>query len=96
MNPHAPFQGGFPGPVTSYCPFCKSPAVPPRCPRCGRDPTAARRQCPRCLQMTPVGEPPCMHCGARPSNDVAWKLPLLLLLGLVLSIAMAIFAALVR
>ena len=82
--------------MESYCPFCKSPAAPPRCARCGRDPTAPRRQCQGCQQMTPVGEPPCMHCGAHAKNDVVWKLPLLLLVALVLAIAMGLFTALVR
>ena len=81
---------------TSYCPFCKSPAWPPRCGRCGRDPTTSRRQCQRCLQMTPMNEPPCMHCGAQASNDVVWKLPLLLFVALVLVVITTAISVLAR
>jgi predicted amidophosphoribosyltransferase len=59
------------------CPFCGATVAGALCDRCGRDPTASRRVCPTCKQMTPTAETVCCHCGARIRSELAWKIPLI-------------------
>lgn len=73
------------------CPFCGAPAQPPRCPSCGRDPTASRRACRRCGGMTPISERACVRCGRRQRSDLPWKIALIVVLFLVaLAVSVAV------
>jgi hypothetical protein len=61
----------------AQCPFCGALAPGPRCPTCGRDPTAPRMPCPRCGRMRPSAEPACLHCGGKAGSDLSWKIPVI-------------------
>ena len=77
------------------CPFCGAPAAPPRCATCQRDPTAMRRVCAGCRRQTPTIEPVCMHCQRAPANEMAWKIPVIVLL-FVVAFAISVAIALAR
>jgi predicted amidophosphoribosyltransferase len=62
------------------CPFCGAPVEGAACKSCGRDPTASRRICAACKNMTPTAEPACCHCGARAASELAWKIPVIVAL----------------
>jgi len=62
------------------CPFCATPTPDQRCATCGRQVSAPRRPCGACKRMTPSAEPACMHCGARHTSDLRWKVPLIVAL----------------
>jgi hypothetical protein len=60
------------------CPYCGVPTSGQVCTSCGRDTTAPRRICRQCGRITPLSEPNCLACGKIPANDLAWKIPLLI------------------
>ncbi len=62
------------------CPFCNDPAGGQPCATCGRDPTAPRRPCPYCREMTPQAEPACSHCGKVIRSEMRWKIPVIILM----------------
>lgn len=81
------------------CPFCAatiaaSPVEGARCPSCGRDPTAPRRVCDACKKMTPTSDRACVHCGAGPANELAWKVPLIIALFVGAAVLSVVVAAL--
>jgi predicted amidophosphoribosyltransferase len=71
------------------CPFCGTATAASRCERCVRDPRAPRRVCAACARQTPIHEPVCMHCGAGKPNDMAWKVPVIILM-FVVAFALAV------
>jgi hypothetical protein len=60
------------------CPYCGAPASGQVCTSCRRDTTAPRRVCRQCGRITPLSESRCLACGKIPTNDLAWKIPLLI------------------
>ena len=78
---------------TIPCPFCGTATAAARCERCQRDPRGARRICGPCARQTPTTEPTCMHCGAGKPNDMAWKIPVIVLM---FALAFALAVALQR
>lgn len=68
------------------CPYCGVPAPGQMCANCRRDTTARRRICPKCGRITPSAEPACMSCGKRYTSDLAWKIPVIVLLFIVVVI----------
>ena len=77
------------------CPFCGGTSNSQLCNWCGRDTAAPRRPCPACGRMAPSREPACWNCGAKFKSDMAWKIPLIVLL-FVLAFALAIVLAMIR
>ena len=74
---------------TRRCPYCYAPAAGRHCGACGRDTTAPRRPCRKCGRMAMSSEPACWNCGTGFTNDMWWKIPLivfLFLLAFVISI----------
>jgi len=82
-------------PLARRCPFCGTPTAQARCETCHRDPTAARRVCARCQKQTPTAEKACMHCGGAAGSELAWKVPLIIVL-FVVAIAIAVALQTVR
>lgn len=75
------------------CPFCGTTARGELCGACNRDITAARRVCTKCQKMTPVSERVCYHCGSKEGSELAWKVPVIIIMFIVaflLSIAIAL------
>lgn len=66
--------------MSRQCPFCDAQTDGARCRSCGRDPTAPRFVCSECGKMTPEAEDQCSHCGAQQTSDLAWKVPVIILL----------------
>jgi|HubBroStandDraft_4_1064222.scaffolds.fasta_scaffold807460_1 hypothetical protein len=64
-------------PPARPCPFCGSPATERRCASCGCDTSAPRRPCPKCAKLSPLGERACRHCGTTFTNEMNWKIPLI-------------------
>ena len=77
------------------CPFCGGTSNSQLCNWCGRDTTAPRRPCRRCGRMSPTAEPVCRNCGAKFKSDMAWKVPVIILL-FALAIALGVILALAR
>lgn len=63
-----------------FCPFCGTVVAVSYCSGCGRDPTAPRKVCRACGEMTPIRDPNCCHCGARFTSDLSWKIPVIIAL----------------
>jgi predicted amidophosphoribosyltransferase len=82
-------------PFERTCPFCGAAASGQRCPSCGRDPTASRRVCEKCGKSTPLSEGTCCHCSAPPGSELAWKIPVIILL-FALAFAVSIAVGLLR
>jgi hypothetical protein len=75
------------------CPYCKAPAPGQVCSACQRDTTARRRVCPKCGRLTPSVEPACLACGARFKNDLAWKIPIIVVIFLfVVIVTIAVYS----
>ncbi|HWT01679.1 MAG TPA: hypothetical protein VN256_15640 [Pyrinomonadaceae bacterium] len=95
-QPQPPAGGpGAYGRGAVVCPFCGGASNSQLCNWCGRDTTAPRRPCPRCGRMAQTVEPACWNCGARFKSDMAWKIPVIILL-FVLAIALGIVLGLAR
>lgn len=62
------------------CPFCDCQTGNRHCDGCGRDVTLPRRVCGHCRQATPTNDRVCCRCGHRASGELAWKIPVILLL----------------
>lgn len=77
------------------CPFCGTAASGPACPSCGRDPAASRRVCAKCGKATPIGEAACCHCGEQKRSDLAWKIPVIVLL-FALAVILSVVVAMAR
>lgn len=77
------------------CPFCGAAAPGPACPACGRDPTANRRVCAKCGKATPIAASACCHCGAPKGSELAWKIPVIVLL-FVLAFVVSVVVAMLR
>lgn len=39
-----------------------------------------RKVCPACNELTPSSEPACAHCGAAFRSELAWKVPVIVLM----------------
>jgi RNA polymerase subunit RPABC4/transcription elongation factor Spt4 len=62
------------------CPYCGNPqATPEMCGHCERNPSAPRRVCKTCKMMTPKDEGACWHCGTVFTNELSWKIPVVIL-----------------
>ncbi len=75
------------------CPFCDKPASDTACSSCGRDPTAPRKVCSACQNMTPTAEGACCRCGKSQHSEMWWKIPLIVALfiaAIILSIILAL------
>ncbi|MGB3541777.1 hypothetical protein [Rubrivirga sp.] len=51
--------------------------------------STTQRVCPSCKGLTPSSRTSCAHCGRRFRNEMAWKIPLIVLL-FVLAIAASV------
>lgn len=60
------------------CPYCGNPTSGQMCAVCQRDTTARRRVCPKCGKMTPSAETACLSCGRIFTNDLVWKIPVII------------------
>ncbi len=60
------------------CPFCGDLTGGQPCATCGRVPSAPRRPCPACKNMTPLNEPVCSHCGVKIRSEMHWKIPMII------------------
>ncbi len=75
------------------CPFCGDcTGTPASCGGCRRDKRAPRRSCPACRKFTPMAEPACCHCRQTFTSELAWKVPVIVLM----FVAALVVAVLVR
>lgn len=82
-------------PFVRRCPFCGTQTTQPRCETCQRDPSAPRRVCAHCQKQTPTAEKACMHCRGAAGSELAWKVPLIVIL-FVVAFAVAIALQTIR
>jgi RNA polymerase subunit RPABC4/transcription elongation factor Spt4 len=75
------------------CPYCGSAAPAQICPTCRRDTTARRRVCSQCGRITPSNELACLACHKHFPNEMAWKVPLIIVLFIVSIIVSAALIA---
>jgi hypothetical protein len=68
------------------CPYCGVAAPGQVCANCRRDTTARRRICSKCGRITPSAEPACMSCGKHYTSDLAWKIPVIIVMFIVVVI----------
>lgn len=87
--PQYPPPGGQNPYGTIVCPFCGGTTNQQICNWCGRDTTAPRRPCPTCRRMATTYEPVCWNCGTKFKSEMAWKIPLIILI-FVLAITLSI------
>jgi hypothetical protein len=87
MSYQQPYPPQYPPPTggqnpygTIVCPFCGGTTNQQVCNWCGRDTTAPRRPCPKCRRMATTYEPACWNCGAKFTNEMGWKIPLIILI----------------
>ncbi|MBK7829951.1 hypothetical protein [Nannocystis sp.] len=73
------------------CPFCGDlTGEAGRCGGCGRNKQAPRRSCTNCGKFTPSAEANCCHCRQAFTSELAWKVPVIIVLfiaAIVLSVA---------
>jgi predicted amidophosphoribosyltransferase len=62
------------------CPFCEAETNERMCTSCHRDTAAIRKICSACGKMTPKKEDYCCHCRKKFRSDLAWKIPIIILL----------------
>ena len=62
------------------CPFCGGETPGPYCTKCGRQRNTSRRVCHACSELTPKDEVNCCHCGEAPRNELAWKIPAIIVM----------------
>jgi len=62
------------------CPFCGEVAEGDSCQSCGLPVTASRRVCTKCGKITLSQDSKCVHCGMVKPNELAWKIPLIIIL----------------
>ncbi|HLX00429.1 MAG TPA: hypothetical protein VKR82_17455 [Candidatus Acidoferrales bacterium] len=92
-QPAAQVQLNLPDVPGRVCPYCGVAAPGQICANCRRDTTARRRICSKCGRFTPSAEPACMSCGKRYTSDLAWKIPVIIVMFIVvLIISIAYFA----
>ncbi|HEY1263780.1 MAG TPA: serine/threonine-protein kinase [Terriglobales bacterium] len=66
------------------CPFCSQMTSATICSSCGRDTSAPRRVCSSCGKMVPERDKTCWNCNQRLRSDLAWKVPVAILIFVVL------------
>lgn len=85
-RPFAQAQLNLPEVPGRICPYCGVQTSGQICANCRRDTTARRRICSKCGRMTPSAEPACMSCGKRYTSDLAWKIPVIIVMFIVVLI----------
>jgi hypothetical protein len=65
------------------CPFCSNSSPSLVCSFCGRDTTVPRKICRGCGKMVPMEDANCWNCGSHFRNELAWKIPVAILIGII-------------
>ncbi len=59
------------------CFFCEGDVQGGVCTACGVNASAPRRACDGCQRVILAAAPACPHCGQARTNDMWWKIPLI-------------------
>jgi RNA polymerase subunit RPABC4/transcription elongation factor Spt4 len=77
------------------CFFCEAAVVADTCVSCGVSASAPRRACDGCQRVILAAAPACPHCAHVRSNEMWWKIPLIVAMFLAVFIISVIAGMLV-